>query len=72
MNHKPIEKADWIIIRLMLSMENYIPEEVCFKNKDFRKTWGYLIDKYDCLQLSNAFDSISEEVTIALHSRQIT
>jgi hypothetical protein len=62
MNYEPqeIEKADWIIIRLLSAMKQYIPEDVCFNNKDFRKSWGYLC-KYDCLQLSNAFNSIKEE-----------
>ena len=63
MNYEPqeIEKADWMLIRLLSAMKQYIPSDVCFNNKDFRNTWGYLGGKYDCLQLSNAFASIKEE-----------
>ena len=62
MNQTPIEKADWILIRLYIATEDYIPSYLFhLVDNDYLRIWFYLRDKYDHQQLADAFAAIRKE-----------
>ena len=61
MKHKSIEESDWVIIRLLVAMEDNTPEYYWNVVMDYRKSCWYLYGKYDLDQIHAAFNSIREE-----------
>jgi len=58
---KKIKKSDWVIIRLLVAMEDNTPEYYWNVNMDYRKSCWYLYGKYSLDQIHVAFNSIREE-----------
>jgi hypothetical protein len=61
MKLQTIEESDWVVMRLLVAMEDNTPEYFWNVNMDYRKSCWYLYGKYPLRQIHVALNSIREE-----------